>query len=84
MIDIKFLKSENRAVLYDGKIEIGECNFLEKDNTWNIVHTGVDSKYQGQGLARKLVECIIENSKKYNKKLIADCSYAKKVIENNK
>ncbi len=84
MIDIKFLKSENRAVLYDGKIEIGECNFLENDNTWNIVHTGVDSKYQGQGLARKLVECIIENSKKYNKKLIADCSYAKKVIENNK
>ena len=84
MIDIKFLKSENRAVLYDGKLEIGECNFLESDDNWNIVHTGVDSKYQGQGLARKLVECIIENSKKYNKKLIADCSYAKKVIENNK
>lgn len=84
MIEVKFVKSENRAVIYDNEIEIGECNYNEIKDTWNIIHTGVDSKYQGQGLARKLVECVIENSKKYNKKLIADCTYAKKVIENNK
>lgn len=82
MIDIKFLENENRAVIFDNEVEIGECNFTEVEDTWNIVHTGVDSKYQGQGLARKLVECIIENAKKYDKKLIADCSYAKKVIAN--
>ena len=84
MINIKFSKSENRAVIYDENVEIGECSFIENEDTWNIVHTEVNSNYQGQGLARKLVECIIENSKMYNKNLIADCSYAKKVIENNK
>ena len=84
MINIKFLKEENRAVIYDENKEIGECNYIENENTWNIVHTVVDTNYQGQGLARKLVECIIENSKTYNKTLIADCSYAKKVIESNK
>lgn len=83
MIDVKFLKDESRAVIYDGNSEIGECNFIENENVWNIIHTGVDSKYQGKGLARKLVECVIENAKKYNKTLIADCSYAIKVIENN-
>ena len=83
MIDVKFLKSENRAVLYDESAEIGECNFIENENIWNIIHTAVDSKYQGQGLARKLVECVIENAKRYNKTLIAYCSYAKKIIENN-
>lgn len=83
MIDIKFLKNENRATIYDNDVEIGECNFIEGEDTWNIVHTAVDSKYQGQGLARKLVDCVIENANKYNKKIIADCSYAKKVIENN-
>lgn len=82
MIEVKFVKSENRAVIYDNEIKIGECNYSESEDIWNIIHTGVDSKYQGQGLARKLVECVIENSKKYNKKLIADCTYAKKVIEN--
>lgn len=84
MINIKFLKSENRAVIYDENVEIGECSFIENEDTWNIIHTEVSSNYQGQGLARKLVECIIENSKIYNKNLIADCSYAKKIIENNK
>lgn len=84
MINIKFLKEENKAVIYDEEIEIGECNFIENENIWNIIHTEVNSKYQGQGLARKLVECIIENAKKHNKNLIADCSYAKKVIENIK
>ena len=84
MINIEFLKEENRAVIYDDGAEIGDCNFIENENTWNIIHTEVDSKYQGQGFARKLVECIIENSKKYNKNLIADCSYARKVIENVK
>ena len=84
MINIKFLKEENRAIIYDEELEIGECDFIEDGDTWNIIHTIVDSQYQGQGLARRLVECIIENSKKYNKNLVADCSYAKKVIGDNK
>lgn len=80
MITIIFIKEENRAVAYDDNIEIGECTFEETGNTWNIIHTGVDSKYQGQGIARKLVECIIGNAKQHNMNLIAECSYAKKVL----
>ena len=60
------------------------CFFLETQDYWNITHTEVDNHYQGQGIARKLVECIIENAKKENKKLIAECSYAKKVLEKYK
>jgi len=81
MIDIKFIKKENRAVVYDNEIEIGECKFTELADTWNIIHTGVDSKYQGQGIAKRLVESIVENAKKYNKNIVAECSYAQKVIE---
>lgn len=79
MIDIKF--ENNKSVAYDCKDKIGECDFIESNDIWNIVHTEVDSSYQGQGIARKLVEVIIENAKINNKKLIADCSYANKVIE---
>ena len=31
-------------------------------------------------IAKKLVECVIENAQKQNKKLVADCWYAKKVL----
>lgn len=84
MIKIEFDKEENRVVAYDDMTIIGECVFLESDDTWNIIHTGVDKNYQGQGIARKLVNCVIENSKKYKKNIIAECSYAKKIIDKNK
>lgn len=81
MINIKFIKNENRAVAYDDEIEIGECNFKEVGDTWNILHTGVDSEYQGQGIAKRLVKCVIENAENFSKNLIAECSYAKKMLE---
>lgn len=81
MINIKFIKNENRAVAYDDKIEIGECNFKEVGDTWNLLHTEVDSEYQGQGIAKRLVKCVIENAENFSKNLIAECSYAKKILE---
>ena len=81
MIEIRFDKEKNRAVAYDNTIQVGECDFLETEDYWNITHTEVNGNYQGQGIARKLVECIIENAKKENKKLVAECSYAKKILE---
>ena len=79
MIKINF--EENKSVAYDENKKIGECDFIEENNTWNIIHTEVDNTYQGQGIAKKLVECVIENAKKQNKNIIADCSYAKRVLE---
>ena len=72
MIEIVFKLDENK---------VGECDFEKIDDIWNITHTEVDSDYQGQGIARKLVENVIENSQKYNKKITATCSYARKIIE---
>ena len=79
MIKINF--EENKSVAYDDNKQVGECDFIEKGDTWNIIHTEVNDTYQGQGTARKLVECIIENAKKANKGIMAGCSYAKIVLE---
>lgn len=84
MIKIVFEKNKNRSVAYDDNIQIGECDFIESENNWNIIHTEVSDLYQGQGIAKELVECVIENAKNDNKNIIAECSYAKKVIENSK
>lgn len=78
---IVFEELNNRAVVFDNQTIIGECDYIIQGDIWNIVHTIVDSKYQGQGIARKLVECVIDNAKKENKQVIADCSYAKKILE---
>lgn len=80
-IKIKFEKENKRAVAIDNKNIAGVCKFIENGDTWNIVHTEVDSKYQGKGIARKLVECVIEEAKRNNKNLIAGCSYARKILD---
>ena len=79
MIEIKF--ENNMVVAYDEDKKIGECIFLDLGEQWNITHTQVDSSYQGQGIAKKLVDCVVENANIYNIKVVADCSYAKKVLE---
>lgn len=81
MIKIKYDEKNNKSIAYDNDKKIGECLYETSDNVWNIIHTEVDNAYQGQGIAKKLVECIIENAKKQNKKLTASCSYAKIVLE---
>ena len=81
MIEIKFDKEKSQSIAYDNNIKIGECNYIESQDYWDIIHTEVSDLYQGQGIARRLVEVIIENAQKYNKNIIAKCSYAKKVID---
>jgi len=81
MIRIEFDIKNNKSVAYDEDNVVGVCEYIAKEDTWNIVHTEVDRNYQGKGIARRLVECIIEEANKNHQKLIADCSYASKVIK---
>ena len=81
MVKISFDKNSKKSVAVLDNDIIGFCEYIENGNYWNIIHTFVDSKYQGQGIARKLVECVIKEAIDNNKNLIADCSYAKKIIE---
>ena len=73
MIKIKFDKENNKTIAYDNDKKIGECVFIEDNKHWNIIHTEVNNLYQGQGIAKKLVEDIIKEANKYNKNVIADC-----------
>ena len=81
MIKIVFDKDNNKSIAYDGNLKVGECDYIEENDVWNILHTEVSTSHQGQGIARKLVDCVIENAKIYNIKVVADCSYANKVLE---
>lgn len=83
---INLKKNEENNYSYDMQKyplkEVGECNFVDEGEYWNIVHTEVSKDYQGQGIAKRLVEDVIDNANKNGKKIKADCSYAKKILEN--
>ena len=78
---IEFDDKNNQSLAYvDGK-EAGECQFDIKDGKWYIMHTGVRPQYGGRGIARKLVEKIVEEARKRGIKIVPICSYAQKMLQ---
>ncbi len=73
----------------DNKIEYIENNevlaFITfpniESNIYDINHTFVDPSLRGKGIARKLVEKAVDQISKKNGRVVASCSYAKKVLE---
>jgi predicted GNAT family acetyltransferase len=47
------------------------------DNNIIIDHTGIRSKYEGQGLGKKLVDAVVEMAREKKLKIIPLCPFAK-------
>lgn len=74
-MEFLFEESANRSVVLDGGKEIGECTFVASGDKWTINHTFVEPAYEGRGIARQLVEKVIEVARDRGKKVAATCPY---------
>ena len=84
MEEVKIEFKENKSVALLENNEIGICEFKVTDEGWVIFHTEVDQNYKGQGIAKRLLDAIVNEARNKKIKIIPECSYAKKVmIENN-
>lgn len=84
MVRIEFHRDSNRAVAMIGDEQVGECTFNDSGSVWTIDHTFVEPQYGGQGIARRLVDSIVDDAVKAGAKLAATCSYACKVFKDEK
>lgn len=83
MIGMKIEKENGRHYIQDdsGK-SIGEITYSENDaNTITIEHTYVNENHRGEGVARKLVDSIVQEMKLEDKKIIPACKYAAAIFE---
>ena len=81
-----FIKENNRIYSKDkyGTI-IAEISFNEVEKgVYNIDHTFVDESLRGKGIASTLVEEAVKEIKNRKCKVVATCSYAKKILEKKK
>ena len=79
-ISVVFEENKNRSAAYKDGNQIGECEFKVSDKIWTIVHTGVRPAYEGQGIAKRLLNKVVEQARKKQIKIIPLCSYAEKVM----
>ena len=60
-MEIRFEENGAKAYNDEGK-EVGLCEYYEKDGKWVLNHTVVDPSMKGQGIAGKLLDCVLEHS----------------------
>ncbi|ASK26603.1 GNAT family N-acetyltransferase [Neisseria chenwenguii] len=58
----------------------GELDYRLADGMFNIVHTRVDPKFRGQGLAKHLLDAAVAEAGKLGLPLEAECGYAEEVL----
>lgn len=72
----------------DGKV-IGKIEYTQAGKDENgkdlisVHHTEVSEGYNGRGLAKKLVNAIVDYAREENKLIIPVCTYVKKVVESS-
>ena len=79
-MQIRYEVEHGRSAAYDGEKRIGVAEFDAQDGRWSITHTEVDPAYGGQGIARKLIEALIEAARRDGAKIVPVCSYAEKMM----
>ncbi len=83
MIDIRFENDQNRAAAYDGDKCIGTCKVAVLKSFWIIRHTATDINYNGQGIAGKLVDCVMDAAKAAGVRVKPFCPFAAYLFEKN-
>ena len=79
-MQIRYEAEHCRSAAYDGERRVGVAEFDAQDGRWVITHTEVDPAYGGQGIARKLLEALIEAARSDGAKIVPLCSYADKMM----
>ena len=80
---MKELLKENQYLLLGENDEtLAEIDFpMIKEGVIEITHTIVSPSLQGQGIARKLVDKVVEIAKEKGYRVTASCSYARHYLE---
>lgn len=81
MNEVRYQPHKNEFLGYVDGEEAGYLSYtLISEHIWDITHTVVFPNYRGKGLARDLVNAIIQEAKQQNITLTASCDYAANIL----
>lgn len=82
MYEIKLNKDKDQFYIGENETNfLAEAAFKHRDNGVIVLyHTFVDDSLRGQGIAKILVDKVVEYARENNLKIIPTCSYASKVL----
>lgn len=76
------IKEDRIELIQEDKV-VGKIEFVKDGNELTITHTIVNPLFRGQGIAKILMEKVINEAKEKGLKIIPVCSYAVSYFEKN-
>lgn len=76
MIEMDYQTSEKRSLTIDSNKAVGKCTYSDANGSWVINHTFVLPEYEEQGIAKRLVEKLMDHVRQEKGKVSATCPYA--------
>ncbi|MCR4600241.1 MAG: N-acetyltransferase [Clostridia bacterium] len=83
---IRFEEPKRRIAAYDGDKLVGKCEFMPRhtrEEVWIATHTEVDREYEGQGIAARMAEMLVEEARNHEVKIRPECSYIVRFLESD-
>lgn len=75
---------QGRIVIYDNDVFAGKMTYTWSGKTEFIIdHTSVEQTFTGKGLGKQMVMEAVKFAREKSAKIVARCSYAKKVLESD-
>lgn len=78
---MEFTKGNNRFYKEENDKLVAEITWIPKEDTVEVDHTFVDPSLRGQGVAEKLVDKLVDEMQKEQKKIKPICPYVVKLFE---
>lgn len=78
---MEFTRGENRFYKEDNGKLVAEITWVPQGDTVAVDHTFVDPSLRGQGVAEKLVDRVVEEMQKEQKKIDPVCPYVGKLFD---
>ncbi len=78
---MELIKNDNRFSFIENEETVGYVEFEIHDDELSVLHTVVNEKFQGRGIARSLMKEIEIYAKSHELKIIPICSYAAKYFQ---
>lgn len=76
-MNIEVIQEEKAFILYVDKAPAGRIDYQDHGGERFLIHTEIDPEFSGQGLARTLVEKVLEQN---TLPIVAICPYVSKYI----
>ncbi len=74
---------EGEFFVEDNGEQVGEMSVRLEGDVMTVTHTEVDPRMEGKGLAKMILESMVEFARENNLKVLPKCSYVKTQFQRN-